>query len=509
MHTIILGLKGFVSSSTALLRRHPLLSLVCALALMRLAMLGTYPLMDTTEARYGDIGRMMVVENDWITPWFRPGVPFWGKPPLSFWCTALSFKLFGVNEFSARLPHWVLGVCSGWFVWDLAIRRSIREAVIAISLLTGCLLYFFATGAVMTDMALTFGMVLSMWSFWIAVQPNQDRPSKAKAAWLFFVSLGWGLLAKGPLALVLTALAIGIWLLFSRQFVQAVTRLPWVRGFVLTALIAGPWYWAAERKTPGFLDYFLIGEHVKRFLVPGWKGDLYGNAHIHAHGTIWLYLLYMLIPWTLLIPGFLLFSTGRFRMPHQVGSALAWSDPVERAWISYLLCWGLAPAVLFTFASNIIMPYVLPGIPALALLGGTLLSRFDDHLVDRILATGLWIVLIGSLAFVLIFPLTGYGDRKSERALLRSFQAHRSPNSQLVYLDTYPFSAGFYGNGAVSDVPSVTSLEQRLNRPDNLFVALPKDTSPELDQLVQRRLLLVHRFRRHSLYQELPAQPGG
>jgi hypothetical protein len=79
----------------------------------------------------------------------------------------------------------------------------------------------------------------------------------------------------------------------------------------------------------------------------------------------------------------------------------------------------------------------------------------------------------------------------------------------LVYLDTYPFSAGFYGNGAVSDVPSVTSLEQRLNRPDNLFVALPKETSPELDQLVQRRLILVHRFRRHSLYQELPAQPGG
>jgi hypothetical protein len=155
------------------------------------------------------------------------------------------------------------------------------------------------------------------------------------------------------------------------------------------------------------------------------------------------------------------------------------------------------------------MPYVLPGIPALALLGGTLQSRFHNRVVDRMLATGLWIVLIGSLAFLLIFPLTGYGDRKSERALVRSFQSHRSPNSQLVYLDTYPFSAGFYGNGAVSDVPTVTSLEQRLNRPDNLFVAIPKDTSPELDLLVHRRLRLVQPFRRYTLYQELPDQPGG
>jgi len=136
-----------------LLQANRLLALVLVVALVRLAMLGTYPLMDTTEARYGDIGRVMAESGDWITPWFRPGIPFWGKPPLSFWCTALSFKLFGVNEFTARLPHWILGVLGGWLVWDLAARRSIREAVIAVSLLTGCLIYYFSSGAVMTDMA--------------------------------------------------------------------------------------------------------------------------------------------------------------------------------------------------------------------------------------------------------------------------------------------------------------------------------------------------------------------
>ena len=503
-------LKSALNNTTSFLRQHPLMLLVLALALVRLAMLGTYPLMDTTEARYGDIGRMMVAENDWITPWFRPGVPFWGKPPLSFWCTALSFKLFGVNEFSARFPHWLLGVFTGWFVWDLAVRRSIREAIVAVSLLAGCLLFYFASGAVMTDMALTFGMTLSMWSFWRAVQPHQSTPQhplQRSLPWLFFVSLAWGLLAKGPLAIVLTFLAIAVWLFFNPQFRPRVFQLPWLRGLLITVMIAGPWYWAAERKTPGFLDYFLIGEHIKRFLVPGWKGDLYGNAHIHAHGTIWLYLLYMLAPWTLLIPAYLFFSSGRFRIPQPVCSQTAWLDSGEKSWILYLVCWGLAPAVLFTFASNIIMPYVLPGIPALALLGGTLLGRFDHRVVNNLLTTGLWIVLIGSLAFVLIFPFTGYGDRKSERALVRSFQSHGSPDAKLIYFDTYPFSAGFYGAGAVSDVSSVSSLEERLDRPDPLFVAIPKDTSPELDLLVQRRLRLIKPFRRYSLYEELPAPP--
>ena len=72
--------------------------------LMRLLSLGMYPLMDTSEARYGEMVRLMVETNDWITPYFDYDVPFWGKPPLFIWMSAISFKLFGINEFAARLP---------------------------------------------------------------------------------------------------------------------------------------------------------------------------------------------------------------------------------------------------------------------------------------------------------------------------------------------------------------------------------------------------------------------
>ncbi len=503
-----------------LLQANRLLALVFAVALVRLAILGTYPLMDTTEARYGDIGRMMAESGDWITPWFRPGIPFWGKPPLSFWCTALSFKLFGVNEFTARLPHWILGVLGGWLVWDLAARHSIREAVISVSLLTGCLIYYFSSGAVMTDMALTLGLTFSMWSFWLAIQPNQLPALQARAGWLFFVSLGWGLLAKGPLAPVLAGLAIGAWLLASRSYWPEVRRLPWVRGFILSLAIAAPWYWAAEQKTPGFLNYFLVGEHIKRFLIPGWDGDLYGHAHDYPRGMIWLFLLLMLIPWTALIPGFLGFDKGRKSSLSQLLNSPAESvNSNQMAWRNYLLAWGLAPAVFFTFASNIIMPYVLPGIPALALLGGFCLVRRDPHRVDQLLATGLSIVLVVSLVFVVVFPITGYGERKSERSLIHYYKSqltnggtNSATNSApkaapLIYLGQYPYSASFYSNGNLSALPTASALSERLDKQDSPIVAISNDQESEVSALIQERLKKVKAFSRYSLYSENPDHP--
>jgi 4-amino-4-deoxy-L-arabinose transferase-like glycosyltransferase len=497
-----------------LLQANRLLALVFVVALVRLAMLGTYPLMDTTEARYGDIGRMMAQSGDWITPWFRPGIPFWGKPPLSFWCTALSFKLFGVNEFTARLPHWILGVLGGWLVWDLAARRSIREAVISVSLLTGCLIYYVSAGAVSTDMALSLGLTLSMGSFWLAVQPNQSPALKTRARWLFFLSLGWGLLAKGPIALVLAGLAIGAWLLANRSYWPEVRRLPWIRGSIFTLAIAAPWYWAAEVKTPGFLNYFLVGEHFKRFVVSGWQGDLYGSAHDYARGTIWLMLIVMLIPWTVLFPAFLKFGKGKDGSEQDLAIANNSSQKSsELAWRNYLLCWGLAPCVFFTFSGNILWPYVLPGIPALSLLGGYYLVRQDEKFVDRLLTTGLTTVLVMSLVFIVVLPYTGHSERKTERSLVQYYQSQLSGASrdatQLVYLGKEPYSASFYSNGSIVSVENESDLLDLLRQKDHLFIAISNDSDPTALPLIKDRLRKVKAFGRYSLYTENPGTQKG
>src|SRR5947199_4652582 len=129
-------------------------TLIGLLLLARLVGMAAAPLMDTTEARYGEISRKMAESNDWITPWFDYGVPYWGKPPLAFWVTALSFKLCGVSEFSARLPHLIIALLIVSLIVWLAARRDRNAAVPTLVLISGSFLFFVATGAVMTDIEL-------------------------------------------------------------------------------------------------------------------------------------------------------------------------------------------------------------------------------------------------------------------------------------------------------------------------------------------------------------------
>ena len=331
-----------------------------ALLLMRITTLGLYPLLDTAEARYGEIGRKMLELNDWVTPWFDYGVPFWGKPPLSFWMTAASYKLFGVNEFSARLPHFLGALLVGWLIWDWSARRSRQEASYTIALLAGSAGFFVAAGAVMTDMALVLGITLTMRGFWLGLYGTEIVRKRER--WLLFLGLAVGLLAKGPLVLVLVGLPIALWALVTGNVLTVLRSLPWLRGGLLTLVLAAPWYVLAERHTPGFLNYFLIGEHWHRFVTAGWQGDLYGHAHARPRGTIWIYALAAAFPWSLLLP----IAALRWRKSRQTAPQ---TDRAEESWRLFLLLWGLTPFIFFTFAGNIIWTYVLPGIPALALLG--------------------------------------------------------------------------------------------------------------------------------------------
>src|SRR5690606_21406355 len=95
----------------------------------------------------------------------------------------------------------------------------------------------------------------------------------------FFIGMSIGLLAKGPLALVLIGGASLAWALWAPEGRKALKAQPWSAGLALMLAISLPWYVAAELKTPGFLRYFLVGEHFLRFVDAGWTGDRYGTAH--------------------------------------------------------------------------------------------------------------------------------------------------------------------------------------------------------------------------------------
>lgn len=466
--------------------RRWILVLLALMMLARLAAMGGLPLMDTTEARYGEVGRKMAELGDWVTPWHDTGVPFWGKPPLSFWLTAASMRLLGVNEFAARLPHLLCGLLIAALVWQFARRRAgEREALLATSMLLGSTLFFVSAGAVMTDAALVFCTTLAMFAFWFALHAR-DGAERRWMGWLFFIAQGLGLLAKGPVAVVLSGLPLLLWIVIEKRWWQTWRGLPWLRGSLLTLAIAAPWYVLAERHTPGFLTYFLVGEHWHRFVTPGWRGDLYGHAHEFARGTIWGFAWGALLPWSLLLP--LAAWCWRRREP-------AGPDP-EPALRLYLLLWLLLPLAFFTAARNIIWTYALPSLPAAALLMARWMARrsaWAEHWV----AAGLAVSLAGAAVG---FGRLGDAQRQHERSargLVAAYQVRSQGGQALMYVGRRPFSAAFYSQNQVIQLGGLSEAAGHLGAPGDCqgYLALPQGESRgELAAAGLQWLFTVGRF---------------
>lgn len=403
------------------------------LLIVRLMTLGLYPLMDTTESRYGEMARLMVATGNWLTPQFSYGIPFWGKPPLQTWMSAASIFVFENNEFFLRLPHFIAGGAVLYLVYRFAKHCHI-PAMSSVIVLTSTVVFYISAGAVMTDMGLTLGLTLAMIGFYLSWQ--------GKRGWGYvgFVGLAVGMLAKGPVTLVIFAIGVGVWLFWQYGFIKPWKllwqRTPLLSGTLLMLALCLPWYIAAEYATPGFLKYFIVGEHWDRFIDSGWKGDLYGTAHDRIRGTIWVYFAVAALPWSLYLPKALhnLYQMGKSGFDEQT---------------AFLLCWMLSPLLLFTLAGNILPAYVLPGVPALALL---IVKAWGNFGVPKLKTVAL------SMAVLLILTLIGLRDgpvkEKSEKWIL----AQRSLSLPTYYWGKAPFSAEYYSQGQVKVVKPKQAL---------------------------------------------------
>jgi len=454
-----------------MLQRTNLIWLLGALLLVRIIAMVVVPLADTTEPRYAEIARLMLTTNDWITPWFEPGVPFWGKPPLSFWAQALSFKLFGINEFAGRLPALLAFIATAWMLWRLAASVvNTQVAAASVVVYSTMLLTFVAAGTVMTDPYLALGTTWAMVAFYLAPKEN---------VWYWryglFIGLGIGLLAKGPLAIVIAGAPIGLWVLLQGKLMFYLRTMPWVRGTLLTLLIALPWYILAELKTPGFINYFIVGEHFMRFVDPGWMGDLYGHAHKEPKGMIWLHWLAGSLPWgplaLLLLAGHML--TARLRKT-------VW-QAVKQPVVIYVLLWALVTPVFFTTAGNVIWTYVLPSMPAFALLMGWAMVKLNNGQKWREIGFILvmWLMPIAVLIFSVL--IANNNDLMKTEKRIAEYVAQQPQNgdhsnwSRLYYLGSkLEFSARFYSHDKAKPV-KLDQLENLVMQQQGVFLAVPTD----------------------------------
>lgn len=398
------------------------------------------PLNDSTEARYGEITRLMDQSGDWITLMHREGEPFLAKPPLAIWLSCVAVKIFGLNVFALRIPALLLSLGVILLIGALVRERlGQNHALRAALILLGSFYFLLDAGTVMTDPALLFCITLMWVSFWRALICHSQL-----AGYGFFLGVALGLLAKGPVALVIAGLPLFLWVLRHRLWYGLATRLPWFSGILLVLLLALPWYVLAEIKTPGFLNYFIVGEHLKRFLQPGWAGDKYGYAHSAPYGMIWVYFIIGILPWS--------FVGLRWLYVYYPQLKSSNDHPNDGLWSSYWLYNMMIPLLFFSLARNIIYPYVFPCLPPFAILFTELLYRFklsardESRLVFLSMISG-FVFVMATLMFI-YFPSV---IAKSQSGMIAAWrQLDPNPNDDLLYWDRSTlYSAQFYSRGHV------------------------------------------------------------
>jgi len=425
------------SLKTILQHRYFYLWACMAIILLRLVLNTFVPLMDKTEARYAEIARIMVETNNWVTPQIDYGVPFWAKPVLSTWLSALSMKILGVNEFAARLPSLLLSILMAFIVNRFAGKKDLPLyfAGFVIITLPEFLLHM---GVVSTDITLSLSVALIMLSFWKSVTANQ------KSAWnyLFFAGIGLGMLAKGPIALMLTFPPLFIWMVLHKEYKKVFRALPWLTGSLLAVLIAAPWYWMAEAKSPGFLNYFIIGEHFKRFFDSGWKGDLYGFPKQMPLGIIWLFLVAGTLPWIITV----------------ICRALKnRSQILKNRWVSFLFLWMLWTPLFFTVSKSLIHTYVLPVMMPVALL----VTYWWPDIKNKTVLV--YSSLILPFVFLIVFIAGMTGNRIGHYSNTDKYLILNQSDTEitdLYYLNKKSYSSQFYSRGNVKTLSQAELAEK-------------------------------------------------
>ncbi len=319
-------------------------ALAALIAMVWLAVLAARPVFNPDEGRYAEIPREMLNGGDWIIPHLN-GLAYIEKPPLQYWATALSYRVFGPIPFAARLYTALCALSGLSLVW-LAARRlwGVNAGWRAAALLSGMLMFVVLGQLLTLDMSLTFYMTLSLTAFLLAQRSPEAR------AWMLlaWAATACGVLTKGLVAAALPAAVLILYSGYSRDFS------PWRRlhlkwGLPLFLLITVPWHALAALRLKDFLEFFFVHEHLARYLTPSADREeawwFFGGVFMAGS-----------FPWTL--PALRALGTGWRR-----SASRGEFQPALFLWI-----WVVFIGVFFSLSDSKLMPYILPVMPAMALL---------------------------------------------------------------------------------------------------------------------------------------------
>jgi 4-amino-4-deoxy-L-arabinose transferase-like glycosyltransferase len=399
--------------------------------------LGALPLLGPDEPRYAQVAREMFLRGDWITPTLG-GHTWFEKPALLYWLMIASYKVLGVNEWSARLGPALCGVLTIAAVayvgraveHALALERTTDEAsgfgfwsvlVTASSL-----------GLIVFSRAASFDVVITMTTTWalaffVVWQVSKSRQTRLLVG--FYACVGLSLLAKGLVGIVIPFGVVGLYYVLRRAWPNRQAWLSLVWGVPLALAVSAIWYGpviSLHGRT--FIDEFFIQHHFARYI---------SNKYHHPQ-PLYFYpaiILLLALPWS----PFLFTSLAKIR-------TWAWRGADAFSILRvFALAWLALPIIFFSFSSSKLPGYILPALPAVAFL-------IADHLVHtkarwipgpttRLVIFGATLILV---AAVLIFAAPRFARRDSIKDLLQLAAARGYANAPVLARSGDDRSAQFY-----------------------------------------------------------------
>jgi 4-amino-4-deoxy-L-arabinose transferase-like glycosyltransferase len=316
-------------------------------------------LVGADEPRYGQIAREMLARHDWVTPVLY-GHPWLEKPPLYYWCAMLAYKgAGGASDSAARLPSAILCSLMVFFiyVWARHFRRGMQLDAALITAASAMVIGFGRSAS--TDMPLTamFAAAMLCWYGWHS--NPQDR------GWLlgFYFFCGLATLAKGPVAIVLAGLIIAVFSALRRDARLALRTL-WPAGIVLYLAVVLPWFIAVQRANPEFFRVFFLQHNLERYTT-----DLYRH-----HQPFWYFLpvtLLALVPWTVFVIAAAIDALRNWKFSAQ-------QPPGAEDLRTFLTLWLLLPILFFSLSQSKLPGYILPSVPAGAILLADFIRRREE-----------------------------------------------------------------------------------------------------------------------------------
>jgi len=374
------------------------------------------PLMLPDEGRYVGVAWEMLQRGDWLVPTLN-GMPFFHKPPLFYWITEAALAVAGPSVWASRLaPLLGAGLAMG-ALYGLTLRWGSRELArdALVALLAQPLFYLggqFANLDMLVAGCITATIALLADA---ALSAEAGLPHR-RALLGAYAMAGLGVLAKGLIGVVLPGLVILAWLA-ARRRLRLLPRLLSLPGLALLAAIAVPWFVAVQQRYDGFLDYFFVVQHFKRFAAGG-----FNNVR-----PAWFYavlLLAFFLPWLPWVRQLLR------RQP-------AGGDGRELRVLMAL--WAALIVVFFSVPRSKLIGYVLPAVPALAWLAA-----------DGFRATGRWprawraAALLGSLVSLGTVVALGVHPVHSNQQLATALREARGSGEPVLMLRDYFYDVPFY-----------------------------------------------------------------